>query len=666
MPDNKEEEKTQPTPNRHRGGPMAMIGDGAKAADFKGSMLKLLKYISKYKNIIVVVIIFAIVSTVFSIVSPKILGNITNEVVDDYIEIVVYDQVIGRLPEGMVIPPGTTGETVLKNFDPSVLEKIPADQLKKVKSLDFSQRPSIDLKSIGMTIVLLVALYVVSVIFSYAQSWIMTRISQQVTYQLREEVFAKINTLPLKYFDTHPIGDVLSRITNDIDTIGQTLNQSMTQIVTSVITIIGILIMMVTISWQLTIIAIMALPVSFMFIGMIVKQSQQLFKRQADDLGSINGHIEETYAAHNIVSAYNGEAQAIKEFEEINEKLYESGWKSQFLSGLLMPIMNIIGNIGYVLVATVGGWLALNGKIGIGDIQAFIQYLQQFNQPVMQAANTTNVLQSTAAAAERVFEFLEEPDEILETDSPTSIDQVKGRVELDHVVFGYNPDTVIIKDVSVNVEPGQRVAIVGPTGSGKTTIVNLLMRFYDVDSGAIRIDGVDIRNMKRSEVRKLFGMVLQDTWLFSGTIRENIGYSKETMSDDEIEQAGKLAQVDHFVHSLPNGYDMVLNESSDNISQGEKQLLTIARATLADAPILILDEATSSVDTRTEVLIQKAMDRLMEGRTSFVIAHRLSTIKNADLILVIRDGNIIEQGTHDELIEKNGFYAELYNSQFAE
>ncbi|MCA9392167.1 ABC transporter ATP-binding protein [candidate division WWE3 bacterium] len=629
-------------------------------------MTKLLRYIGRFKRSIVVVIFFAVLSTSFSIVSPKILGNVTNQIVDDFIKIVVYDKVTSGLPSGTTLPEGTKGSDILANTDSAIVDKIPADQLETIKSMDFSTRPTIDFDKIGQILLFLVGLYLLSVAFNYTQSWIMTKIAQEVSYKLREEVLQKINKLPLKYFDSHAIGDVLSRITNDIDTIGQTLNQSLTQVVTSIITIIGILIMMLTISWQLTIIAVLVLPVSFGIIGFIVKSSQRLFKQQADDLGEINGHIEEIYGAHNIVSAYNGEAAAINEFNRINANLYDSGWRSQFFSGLMMPIMNIINNIGYVLVATVGGWLAFQGRIGIGDIQAFIQYLQQFSQPVMQAANTTNVLQSTAAAAERVFEFLEEPDEVAEATAPKVIEAAKGHVELDHVVFGYDEDKVVIKDVSVEVQPGQKVAIVGPTGSGKTTIVNLLMRFYDVDSGTIRIDGVDVREMTRANLRSQFGMVLQDTWLFNGTIRDNVAYSKEGATEDEIVNASRLAQVDHFVHSLPNGYDMELNESSDNVSQGEKQLLTIARAMLADAPILILDEATSSVDTRTEVLIQAAMNKLMEGRTSFIIAHRLSTIKNADLILVIRDGNIIEQGTHEELLSQNGFYAELYNSQFAE
>ncbi|MBU6389751.1 ABC transporter ATP-binding protein/permease, partial [Patescibacteria group bacterium] len=510
----------------------------------------------------------------------------------------------------------------------------------------------------------LIALYVLSSLFSYIQGWIMTDISQKVTYQFRRDISLKINKLPLKYFDTRTHGEVLSRVTNDVDTVSQTLNQSLTQIVTSVTMILGILAMMFSISWIMTLVSLVILPLSFGMIGAIVKRSQRYFKQQQDSLGEINGHIEEMYSGHVIMKVFNGQDRSIAKFQKINTELYHSAWKSQFLSGLMMPLMMFIGNLSYVSVAVVGGWLAVNGKVNIGDIQAFIQYVNQFNQPIIQTANIANVLQSTAAAAERVFEFLAEEEEIPDTAHPVELESVTGRVEFDNVHFGYNPDKEIIKGFTASIQPGQRIAIVGPTGAGKTTMVNLLMRFYDVTSGAIKVDGVDVREMKRADLRRLFGMVLQDTWLFNGTIKENLAYAKPDATEEEVVESAKTAHVDHFVHSLPHGYQMVLDEEANNISQGEKQLLTIARAMLANPPMLILDEATSSVDTRTEVLIQKAMDRLMKGKTSFVIAHRLSTIRDADLILVMRDGNVIEQGTHTELLSANGFYASLYNSQF--
>lgn len=493
----------------------------------------------------------------------------------------------------------------------------------------------------------------------------MTDITQKIAYQLRKDISVKINRLPLKYFDTKPFGDVLSRVTNDVETISQTLNQSLSQLVTAITTIIGIAIMMFTISWQMTLVAFLVLPLSFFIIAIVVKKSQKFFASQQKSLGEINGHVEEMFSGHKIVKVFNGEAKSISRFNSINDDLYDSAWKSQFLSGLMMPIMLFIGNLGYVGVAVTGGWLAVKGTVNIGDIQAFIQYVRQFNQPISQTATIANVLQSTAAAAERVFEFLGEEEEIAETSQPISLKNIKGRVDFKDVVFGYNPDKTVIHNFSATINPGQRVAIVGPTGAGKTTLVNLLMRFYDINKGQITIDGVDIREFKRSDLRRAFGMVLQDTWLFNGTIRDNIAYGKPDATKKEIADAAKAAHADHFIHALPNGYDLEINEEADNISQGEKQLLTIARALLADAPIMILDEATSSVDTRTEVLIQKAMDNLMKNRTSFIIAHRLSTIRDADLILVIKDGNIIEQGKHMELLKNKGFYASLYNSQFA-
>ncbi|HEY3374795.1 MAG TPA: ABC transporter ATP-binding protein [Candidatus Aquicultor sp.] len=638
---------------------------GGKAKDFKGTMGSLIQYMRPFWASIILVLVFAIASTGFAIVSPRILGDMTNQVVKDYTNIVIYDQVTSKLPKGVSIPPGTTGADIIKQAPPAVLKKIPADKLNKIKTLDFSKRPSINFNKIADYALLLIGLFVLSALFGYIQGWIMSSVSQKTSYNFRQDISAKINRMPLKYFDTQKHGDVLSRVTNDVDTVNQTLNQSLTQIVTSITMIIGIVGMMFSISWLLTLVTFLILPLSFGFIGAVVKRSQKHFKNQQVTLGKINGHVEEMYAGHKIVKAFNGEKRSVEDFQAINKELYGSAWKSQFLSGLMWPIMNFIGNLGYVGVAVLGGWLAVRGTINIGDIQAFIQYVRQFNQPVAQMANVANVLQSTAASAERVFEFLGEDEEIPETERPVELAKVNGGVEFDNVVFGYDPEKTVIKGFRANIEPGQRVAIVGPTGAGKTTLVNLLMRFYDVDKGSIKIDGVDIRDMKRADLRSIFGMVLQDTWLFNGTIKENIAYGNLNATNDEIIAAAKAAHVDHFVHSLPSGYDMVLNEEADNISQGEKQLLTIARAMLAGPPILILDEATSSVDTRTELLIQKAMDSLMKDRTSFVIAHRLSTIRDADLILVIDDGNIVEQGNHDELLLANGFYASLYNSQFA-
>ncbi len=658
----------RPAGGTPRGGFMGggMGGNGQKAKNFKASMARLIKYLSAFKVGIVVVVIFAVASTLFSILSPKILGNMTNDIVDDYINIQIYNQVTANLPAGVTLPAGTTGAKLLQNASPSMVSQIPADKLDEIKALDFSVRPSINFDRIGQIALVLLGLYLLSLLFSYIQGWIMAGVAQRISYQFRKDLSDKINRLPLKYFDTRTHGDVLSRITNDVDTLSQSLNQSMTQIITSITMLVGILIMMLSINWLLTLVAIIMLPISLGLVGFVIQKSQYLFKLQQDSLGSINGHIEEMYSGHNIVKVFNGESDALKKFDSINNDLYVSGWKSQFYSGLLYPITGFIGNIGYVAVSVLGGYLAVNGTLQIGDIQAFIQYMQQFNQPIMQVANIVNVLQSTAAAAERVFEFLAEPEESPDAATPVKLTNVKGNVEFDNVVFGYDPNKVIIKGFTSKAEAGHRIAIVGPTGAGKTTMVNLLMRFYDVDKGSIKVDGVDIRDMKRADLRRLFGMVLQDTWLFNGTIRDNLMYGKPDATEAELQAVTEAAHVDHFIHSLPGGYDMVINEEADNISQGEKQLLTIARAMLANPPMLILDEATSSVDTRTEVLIQKAMDKLMENRTSFVIAHRLSTIKNADLILVMDQGNIIEQGNHTELMAKNGFYANLYNSQFSE
>jgi len=643
---------------------MGMMRGGEKAKDFKGTIKRLIKYLSPYTKGFILVFILAIASTTFSIIGPKILGGITNHIVDDYIHITVYEQVMKNLPQGYVLPQGTKGADVLKQLPQDKLDKIPKDILDKVESMDLSVKPSMDFDYIGSKIVLLVGIYFASAVFSYIVEWIMSGITQKVTYKLRKEIFAKISKLPLKYFDTHAYGDVLSRMTNDVDTISQTLSRGIVQIITSVTMIIGILIMMISINPILTVVALVILPISALLISFIVKKSQKLFVAHQEYLGEVNGHIEEMYGGHVIVKAFNGEERSIKKFETINEKLYESSWKSQFLTGLLMPIMNIISNGGYVAIAVLGGKFAIEGKINIGDIQAFMQYMNQFTQPIAQTANISNIFQSMAASAERVFEFLNEDEEKERVREFKEIKEVKGNIKFENIKFGYNPDRIIIKGFSADISAGQKVAIVGPTGAGKTTMVNLLMRFYDIDSGSIKIDGIDIKDIRRDNVRKLFGMVLQDTWLFNGTIKENIAYAKPDATEDEIIEAAKSAYADHFIRTLPEGYDTVINEEADNISQGEKQLLTIARAMLANPPMLILDEATSSVDTRTELLIQKAMDKLTKGRTTFVIAHRLSTIKNADLILVMDHGNIVEKGKHEELLKENGFYASLYNSQF--
>ncbi|HEY7035541.1 MAG TPA: ABC transporter ATP-binding protein, partial [Thermomicrobiales bacterium] len=622
-------------------------------------------YLRPFWATLVVVLVFAIASTVFAIVSPRILGNITNKVVDGYTQERVYDQVMSRLPAGTQIPPGTTGADVLARLPPDVVKQIPTAQRSAIEQMDLSHRPGIDFDGILRLVELLVGLYLLSAFFGYLQAWIMAGVSQQVTFDLRREISEKFDRLPLRYFDTRTHGEVLSRVTNDVETVSQTLNQSLTQIVTSVTTIVGILVLMLSISWEMTIVALLILPLSFFFMKLIIGRSQRYFVQQQVSLGQINGHVEEMFSGHTVMKAFGGERRSVAAFRAINGRLYDSAWKAQFLSGLMFPIMLFVGNLGYVATAVLGGWLAIQGRVRIGDIQAFIQYLNQFTQPVTQTANVANVLQSTAAAAERVFEFLDETEEPADVATPVRLGEVRGEVEFDHVVFGYDPEKTIIKDFSAHVQPGQRVAIVGPTGAGKTTMVNLLMRFYDPNRGEIRIDGVPTREMTRADVRRLFGMVLQDSWLFTGTIEENIAYGSATATPEAVRAAAEAAHADHFVRALPGGYQMELNEEADNVSMGEKQLLTIARAMLADAPMLILDEATSSVDTRTEALIQAAMERLMTGRTSFVIAHRLSTIRDADLILVMRDGNIVEQGTHDELLARNGFYAELYNSQFA-
>lgn len=655
-------------PRVRQGGPMGNMGAGEKAKNFRGTMKKLVCYLAAFRWRLLAVAVLAVGSTIFAIVSPKILGEATNQIVKDYVSIKAYDTITKKLPADTKLPSGTTGGNILNKLpNKSEIEnKIPAGQLDAIRALDMTKRPAFHFDAIGQIVLWLVGLYLLSATLRYLESWIMTSVTQKVTFQMRRDISLKINRLPLSYFDKQTYGEVLSRVTNDVDTISQTLNQSLSQIVSAVVMIAGIVAMMLSISWQMTVVALLVLPVSMGFVLLIAKKSQVQFTRQQTELGELNGHIEEMYAGHQVMRVFNGQARSLAKFTTINNQLHVSAWKSQFLSGLMWPIMNFVGNLGYVGVAVLGGWLAINGRLQVGDIQAFIQYMRQFNQPIEQTANIANVLQSTAAAAERVFEFIDEPEETREGRDLVKLEKVKGSVEFDNVTFGYNPGEPVIKGLSARVKPGQRVAIVGPTGAGKTTLVNLLMRFYEINSGAIKIDGVDIRQMKRSDVRQMFGMVLQDTWLFSGTIRDNLRYGRPDASDDELIATAKEAHVDHFVRSLPGGYDMVLDEEATNISQGEKQLLTIARAMLAKTPMLILDEATSSVDTRTEVLIQQAMDRLMKGKTSFVIAHRLSTIRDADLILVVKNGNIIEQGTHQALLDQYGFYAELYNSQFAD
>ena len=655
-------------PRVRQGGPMGNMGAGEKAKNFRGTMKKLVCYLAAFRWQLLAVAVLAVGSTIFAIVSPKILGEATNQIVKDYVSIKAYDTITKKLPADTKLPSGTTGGDILNRLpNKSEIEgKIPAGQFDTISALDMTKKPAFHFDAIGQIVLWLVGLYLLSATLRYLESWIMTTVTQKVTFQMRRDISLKINRLPLSYFDKQTYGEVLSRVTNDVDTISQTLNQSLSQIVSAVVMIAGIVAMMLSISRQMTVVALLVLPVSMGFVLLIAKKSQVQFTRQQTELGELNGHIEEMYAGHQVMRVFNGQARSLAKFTAINNQLHVSAWKSQFLSGLMWPIMNFVGNLGYVGVAVLGGWLAINGRLQVGDIQAFIQYMRQFNQPIEQTANIANVLQSTAAAAERVFEFIDEPEEAREGRDLVKLEKVKGGVEFDNVTFGYNPDEPVVKGLSARVKPGQRVAIVGPTGAGKTTLVNLLMRFYEINSGAIKIDGVDIRQMKRSDVRQMFGMVLQDTWLFSGTIRDNLRYGRPDASDDELIATAKEAHVDHFVRSLPGGYDMMLDEEATNISQGEKQLLTIARAMLAKTPMLILDEATSSVDTRTEVLIQQAMDRLMKGKTSFVIAHRLSTIRDADLILVVKDGNIVEQGTHQALLDQHGFYAELYNSQFAD
>ena len=602
---------------RPHGGPMGHGRMGTeKAKDFSGAIRKLLGYMKRYKGRIAVMLIFAVAGTAFNIAGPKILGKATTELFNGLVEKVN----------------GTGG---------------------------------IDFEKIGMILLWTMGLYLLSALFSFVQGFIMTGISNDVSYSLRKDISKKMNRLPMKYYESRTYGEVLSRITNDVDTLQQGINQSITQLVTSVTTLIGVFVMMLSINVWMTLCAVLILPVSMGIISVVMKHSQKYFQQQQQFLGEVNGQVEEIYAGQNIVKAFNKEESVIEDFEKVNKKLYESGWKSQFFSGMMMPVMQFVGNIGYVMVALLGGYMTIKGSIEVGDIQSFFQYIRNFTQPVQQIAQVTNMMQSAAAASERVFEFLEEEEEDQQVENPVKLEgNLQGTVDFEHVSFGYNPEQIIIKDFSAHVKPGQKIAIVGPTGAGKTTMVKLLMRFYDVNKGVIRVDGHDIREFNRTELRECFGMVLQDTWLFHGTIMENIRYGRLDATDEEVIAAAKAAHAHRFIQTLPEGYQTVLNEETSNVSQGQKQLLTIARAILADNKLLILDEATSSVDTRTEVRIQKAMDNLMRGRTSFVIAHRLSTIRDADLILVMKDGDIIEQGNHEELLAMKGFYANLYNSQF--
>ncbi|GIP58744.1 ABC transporter ATP-binding protein [Paenibacillus woosongensis] len=603
---------------RGHGGPPGMGVPAEKAKDFKGTLRRLITYMRPFRLQIGSVVLMAVLSTVFAILSPRVMGDATT---------ILFEGIMGKM-NGI---PGA----------------------------------AIDFDAIGRIILTLLGLYLLSALFSYFQQYLMVDVSQKTVYNLRKQVNDKLSRLPLKYYDARTHGEILSRVTNDMDNISSTLQQSMTQLISSVLTIIGVIVMMLSISPLMTLIAVLTIPLSIVAITSIAKRSQRQFVRQQKELGMLNGHVEEMYTGHKVVKVFGREQKSLQQFDEINERLYDAGWKAQFISGVIMPIMSFIGNIGYVLVAVVGGILVLKGKIKIGDIQAFIQYTRQLSQPISQTANIANIIQSTVASSERVFEVLDEAEEIPDPAHPVKIEEPQGEVSFNHVRFGYQDQAILIEDMNIHASKGQTIAIVGPTGAGKTTLINLLMRFYELNGGSITIDGVDITEMSRGNLRSLFGMVLQDTWLFNGTIRDNIAYGREGATEEEIIQAAMTAHADHFIRTLPDGYDTILNEEASNISQGQKQLLTIARAVLADPAILILDEATSSVDTRTEIYIQKAMNELMKGRTSFVIAHRLSTIKDADLILVMNHGSVIEQGTHEELLAQGGFYADLYNSQFS-
>lgn len=644
-----------------------------KPRHFRQTMLRLADYLKDYTRQIVITIILTLGGVILTVIGPKVLGDMINQVTDDYSANKVYESVKRSLPRQTKLPAGTTVKQLMertpaseRNKFTAQLAKLPDNQRRKIMALDITKKPNYHFDTMASTGLWLAAIYIIGAILSYLEGWVIAGVTQRAVYRLRREISRKINTLPLSYFDRHSYGDVLSRITNDIDTVSQNLSSVITQAFQSIVMVVGILAMMISINLMLTGAVMLTLPISAIVVGIVFRLSQKYFAGQQEILGKLNGHIEETYSGHNIVKIFGGEKRAISKFNRYNNSLYRSSWRAQFIAGVVYPMMEFVGNLGFVIIVTLGGYLVIKGRLQVGDIQAFAQYIRQFNQPITQIANLTSLIQSTVAAAERVFDFIDQPDEAITWQKGgQTISRVTGRISFDHVKFGYDSDRPVIHDFSVEIKPGQKVAIVGPTGAGKTTIVNLLMRFYDPDEGIIKLDGVDTKQISRHNIRRNFGMVLQDTWLFEGTIKENLLYGKPDASEEELRVAVETAMVDHIIKSLPDGMDTILGESADNISAGEKQLLTIARAMLANAPITILDEATSNVDTRTERLIQQATDKLVEGRTSFVIAHRLSTIRNADLILVMDHGDIVESGTHDSLLKQDGFYAKLYNAQFA-
>lgn len=644
-----------------------------KPRHFRQTMLRLADYLKDYTRQIVITIILTLGGVILTVIGPKVLGDMINQVTDDYSANKVYESVKQSLPQQTKLPVGTTVKQLMERTPAperskftAQLAKLPDNQQRKIMALDITKKPNYHFDTMASTGLWLAAIYIIGAILSYLEGWVIAGVTQRAVYRLRREISRKINTLPLSYFDRHSYGDVLSRITNDIDIVSQNLSSVITQAFQSIVMVVGILAMMISINLMLTGAVMLTLPISAIVVGIVFRLSQKYFASQQEILGKLNGHIEETYSGHNIVKIFGGEKRAISKFNRYNNSLYRSSWRAQFIAGVVYPMMEFVGNLGFVIVITLGGYLAAKGRLQIGDIQAFSQYIRRFNEPITQIADLTGLIQSIIAASERVFSFIDQPDEAITWQKGgQTISRVTGRISFEHVKFGYDSDRPVIHDLSVEIKPGQKVAIVGPTGAGKTTIVNLLMRFYDPDEGIIKLDGVDTRQISRHNIRRNFGMVLQDTWLFEGTIKENLLYGKPDASEEELRVAVETAMVDHIIKSLPSGMDTILGESADNISAGEKQLLTIARAMLVNAPITILDEATSNVDTRTERLIQQAMDKLVEGRTSFVIAHRLSTIRNADLILVMDHGDIVESGTHDSLLEQNGFYAKLYNAQFA-
>ena len=644
-----------------------------KPRHFRQTVLRLADYLKDYTRQIVITVILTLGGVILTLIGPKVLGDMINQITDDYSANKVYESVKRSLPRQTKLPAGTTVKQLMERTPESErskftaqLAKLPDNQQRKIMALDITKKPNYHFDTMASTGLWLAAVYIIGAILSYLEGWVITGVTQRAVYRLRREISRKINTLPLSYFDRHSYGDVLSRITNDVDMVSQNLSGIITQAFQSVATVVGILVMMVSINLMLTGAVMLTLPISAIVVGVVFRLSQKYFVGQQEILGKLNGHIEETYSGHNIVKIFGGEKRAISKFNRYNNDLYRSSWRAQFIAGVVYPMMEFVGNLGFVITIMLGGYLVIKGRLQVGDIQAFSQYIRQFNQPITQIADLTGLIQSIIAASERVFSFIDQPDEAITWQKGgQTISRVTGRISFDHVKFGYDSDRPVIHDLSVEIKPGQKVAIVGPTGAGKTTIVNLLMRFYDPDEGVIKLDGVDTKQISRHNIRRNFGMVLQDTWLFEGTIKENLLYGKPDAGEEELRVAVETAMVDHIIKSLPGGMDTILGESADNISAGEKQLLTIARAMLVNAPITILDEATSNVDTRTERLIQQAMDKLVEGRTSFVIAHRLSTIRNADLILVMDHGDIVESGTHDSLLEQNGFYAKLYNAQFA-